>query len=216
MAWKTGAPSQVESYQRFKKWYLIPPCLTLSIIRYVSRIKWSNPGKGVALSFTYQCSSYWKGSFQVTLNNGRQIYFYTDPMASWVECLPMAQETRVRSQVESYQRLKKWYLTILYLIFSIIRYVSRIKWRNPGGGGAPTPTPRCSSYWKGSLQVTLDYSYQLYIYEREREKHIHTISIMKQDKNSQLWASHYQSSYEFVLTYPYFFSSIFIQFYCWK
>ena len=26
------------------KWYLIPPCLTLSIIRYGSRVKWSNPG----------------------------------------------------------------------------------------------------------------------------------------------------------------------------
>ena len=42
----------------FKKWYLIPPCLTLSNIRYVSRIKWSNPGKGGAPSPTPQCSSY--------------------------------------------------------------------------------------------------------------------------------------------------------------
>ena len=33
-----------------KKWYLIPPCLTLSIIKYVSEIKWSNPEKGVVLS----------------------------------------------------------------------------------------------------------------------------------------------------------------------
>ena len=41
---KTGDQSQVESYQRLKKWYLIPPCLTLSIIRYVSRVKWGNPG----------------------------------------------------------------------------------------------------------------------------------------------------------------------------
>ena len=31
-------------------WYLIPPCLTLSNIRYVSRVKWSNPGEGVAPS----------------------------------------------------------------------------------------------------------------------------------------------------------------------
>ena len=30
--------SQVELYQRFKKWYLIPPCLTLSIIRYGLRV----------------------------------------------------------------------------------------------------------------------------------------------------------------------------------
>ena len=47
MARETGVQSQVVSYQRLKKWYLISPCLTLSIIRYVSREKWSNPGKGV-------------------------------------------------------------------------------------------------------------------------------------------------------------------------
>ena len=34
----------------------MPPCLTLSIIRYGSRVKWSNPGKGVATSPTLQCS----------------------------------------------------------------------------------------------------------------------------------------------------------------
>ena len=38
----------VQSCQRLKKWYLIPPCLTLRIIRYVSRVKWNNRGKGVA------------------------------------------------------------------------------------------------------------------------------------------------------------------------
>ena len=32
-------------------------------IRYVSRVKWSNPGKGVACS-----PSYWKGSLQVALD----------------------------------------------------------------------------------------------------------------------------------------------------
>ena len=42
----------------FKKWYLIPLCFTLSNIRYVSRVKWSNPGKGVAPSSTPRCSSY--------------------------------------------------------------------------------------------------------------------------------------------------------------
>ena len=30
---KTGVQSQVESYQRLKKWYLKPPCITLSMIR---------------------------------------------------------------------------------------------------------------------------------------------------------------------------------------
>ena len=37
---------------------LMPPCLTLSIIRYRSRVKWSNPGKGVAPSTTSWCRSY--------------------------------------------------------------------------------------------------------------------------------------------------------------
>ena len=53
------------------KWYLIPPCLTLSIIRYGSRVKWSNPGNGVAPSPTPWCSSYRKGSLRVTLDYGR-------------------------------------------------------------------------------------------------------------------------------------------------
>ena len=56
MARETWVQSQVESYQRLKKWYLVPPCLTLSIIRYGSRVKWSNPGKGVAPSPTPWCS----------------------------------------------------------------------------------------------------------------------------------------------------------------
>ena len=60
----------------FKKWYLIPLCLTLSIIRYVSRVKWSNPGKGVAPSPTPRCSIYWKGSLLVALNYSRQLFFY--------------------------------------------------------------------------------------------------------------------------------------------
>ena len=41
--------------QVLKKWYLIPPWLTLGNIRNVSRVKWSNPGKGVATSSTPQC-----------------------------------------------------------------------------------------------------------------------------------------------------------------
>ena len=33
LARKTGVPSQVESYERLKKWYLMPSWLTLSIVR---------------------------------------------------------------------------------------------------------------------------------------------------------------------------------------
>ena len=50
-------------------------CLMLSIIRYELRVKWSNPGKGVAPSPSPWCSSYRKGSLWVALNYGRQLYY---------------------------------------------------------------------------------------------------------------------------------------------
>ena len=49
-----------------QKWYLMPPHLTLNTIRYVSRVKWSNPGKGVVLSFTPWYSRYWSFSIYFT------------------------------------------------------------------------------------------------------------------------------------------------------
>ena len=73
------------------------------------------------------------------------ICLHTVSLAKWVECLPLSRETRVQSQVESYQRLKKWNLIPPCLTLSIIRYISRVKWSNPGNGVAPFPTPRCSS-----------------------------------------------------------------------
>ena len=74
----------------------------------------------------------------------------------------MVRETWVQSQDGSYQRLLKWYLTLLCLTFSNIRYISRVNWSNLGKGVATSPTLQCSSYWKGSLQVALDCSHQLY------------------------------------------------------
>ena len=65
---ETWVQSQVASYQRLYKWHLITPCLTLSNIRYVSRVKWSNPGKGIVPSPAPQCNSYWKGSLLVALD----------------------------------------------------------------------------------------------------------------------------------------------------
>ena len=57
---RDSIPDQV--IPKTKKWYLMSPCLTLSIIRLGSRVKWSNPGKGVAPSPIPWCCSYWKGS----------------------------------------------------------------------------------------------------------------------------------------------------------
>ena len=55
---------------------MIPACLTLSNIRYVSRVKWSTPAKGVAPFPTPlpRCSNYWKGSLLVAVNYGCQLY----------------------------------------------------------------------------------------------------------------------------------------------
>ena len=58
------------------KMVLEPPCLTLSNIRYVSRVKWSNPRKGVGPSFTPRCCSCWKRSLRVALDYDHQLYFY--------------------------------------------------------------------------------------------------------------------------------------------
>ena len=83
---------------------------------------------------------------------------------------PMIRETGVQSQVESYQRLKKWYLMPPY----IIRYRSRVKWSNPENWVEPFPIPHCSSYWKWNLQVTLRSPIYIYIYiEREREREMY-------------------------------------------
>ena len=54
----------------------MPPCLTLSIIRYGSRAKWGNPEKGVAPSPTPWCSSFWKGSLWVNLYYSCQHYLF--------------------------------------------------------------------------------------------------------------------------------------------
>ena len=86
MGLETGVQSQIKSYQRLKKYYLIPSCLTLSIIRYRSR-KWSNPGKGVVPSSTRWCSSYWKGNFRVALNYGRPVYYLLTTDVYWCDWL---------------------------------------------------------------------------------------------------------------------------------
>ena len=94
--------------------------------------------------------SLWSFSFIVF------IFFLLFFYYPWLECLPMTRETGFESQVESYQRLKKWYLMPPCLAFSTIRWGSRVNWSNPGNGVAPSPTHWCCNYWKGSLRVALN------------------------------------------------------------
>ena len=57
--------------------------------------------------------------------------------------------------------LKMIFDTALLLTLSSIRYISKLKWRNPEKGVAPSLTLWCSSYRKESLLVALDYGCQL-------------------------------------------------------
>ena len=54
-------------------------------------------------------------------------------------------------------KIQKMVLMLPCLTLGIIRYGSWVKWSNTGKVVAPSNTPRCSSYWKRSLRVTLDY-----------------------------------------------------------
>ena len=63
--------------------------------------------------------------------------------------------SRVQSQVESYQKLKKWYLMPPCFTFSSISCGSKVKWSNLGNRVTPFPTPRYCSYWKESLRVAI-------------------------------------------------------------
>ena len=75
MARETLIQSQVASYQKLKKWFLIPPCLTLSNISYISRLKWNNAGKGEAPSLHLGVVAIEKKSLLVVLDYSRQLYF---------------------------------------------------------------------------------------------------------------------------------------------
>ena len=102
-------------------------------------------------------------SYKSTRTNQNKRGLFTGPLAWWLERSLMAWDT-----VETYQRLKKKNGT-RYWTFSIIRYVWRVKWSSPGKGLPPSPTRRCSSYWKESLRVvnftyTYIHMYEEYIY----------------------------------------------------
>ena len=75
MVQETWVQSQVASYQSPLKMVLDISLLNTQQYK-VSRLKWSNPGKGVALSPMPRCSNYWKGNLLVALDYGRQLSFF--------------------------------------------------------------------------------------------------------------------------------------------
>ena len=83
-----------------EKMVLILPCLTLSIIKYISRVKWTYRGKWLTPSPTPWCSSYRKGSLRVTLDYGRQLYllsiykFYYYYLSGYFYCFASLSKAR--------------------------------------------------------------------------------------------------------------------------
>ena len=114
MARETGVQSQVESYQRLKQWYLMPPCLTLSTIKYGLRVKWSNTWKAVTPCSTFLCSTYWKGSLLVALVYGRQLYLF-GLLYLWIKyCISMIVHISLNRH-----RVNGAFLTIVFIFIVI-------------------------------------------------------------------------------------------------
>ena len=59
---------------KIQKCYMIPPCLTFSIIKHGSRVSGAIQRKWVAPFPTPQCRSYKKRNLQVTIDYGRSTY----------------------------------------------------------------------------------------------------------------------------------------------
>ena len=90
----------------------------------------------------------------------------------------------------------KMVLDTSLLKLSNIRCISRVKWSNPGKGVAPSSTPRCSSYWKGSLLVALDYGRQLNFLSPSWGPHISSICVAElgphwlKSHQQEIWPHH--------------------------
>ena len=96
------------------------------------------------------------------------IYICTGSLAQWVECSPMIWETWVQSLVASYRRLLKWYFLPPCLTLNNIRYVSRVKWSNPGKAEAPSPIEK-GAFWLPSTTV-INFTLFTYIHKYREVK----------------------------------------------
>ena len=74
----------------------------------------------------------------------------------------MVQKTWFQSR-EIITKTQKMVLDAFLLNTQHYKILIKNKWSNPGKGVVPSPTPQCSSYWKGSLWAALDYSQPTYL-----------------------------------------------------
>ena len=118
-----------------QKLYLMPPYLTLNIIKCGSRVKWSNPRKGVAPSPTPRCRSYRKESPQLTLYNGGQLYL----LYIYKQGLVLNNQQGLYNQLTNQPTYRIYIYIYIYIYCYIYKYrvliiddrayISRLAWR---------------------------------------------------------------------------------------
>ena len=166
--------SQIESYQWPKKWYLMPPCLTLCIIRYGSSVRWSNLGKRVASSPTPQCNvgDHSRGWPKGSLFNS----YYTEVER---RALILSLEYSTYPWSVPYNAFKQGGIKYHFWVFGMTR--PGIELRSPGSLAKTLLMRPSSSYWKRSLRVNLYYDCQLtcYIYAQHTEDTMDNLSLFR-------------------------------------
>ena len=91
------------------------------------KVKWSNPGKGVAPSPTLWCSSYLKRSHLVALDYGRQLYyFFVSPLAEWRCYLPRHWNVKTTRLKHQGTRQTFYCFVSFQYCFFIKQYVNKI------------------------------------------------------------------------------------------
>ena len=90
----------------------------------------------------------------------------TEALLCWLRSVTVKCVMRILCESHYTIAIRCWFNNLYFELFHeyFICSISRVKWSNPGKGIAPSPTHWCSSYQRGSLWVTLDYSCQLYFY----------------------------------------------------
>ena len=178
MTWETWVQSKVESSQRLKKWYLMIPCLTLRIIRYGSRVKWSNPEKGIAPSPTPQYSSFWKQSLMLCMYPFSQNTKILDLCNKTENCFPVllfvASHSENLTLLRKYIRFEKYWFSIVFdgrvqFTIELQGQIWRYSWYK-GCYSDPSLLPQFKSWsrlcitliWVGNVWILL-FSLQLWV-----------------------------------------------------
>ena len=169
MTRETGVQSQVTSYQRLWKWYLIPSWrqhpTRRQLYGHLPPIT-----KTIQVRRTRHAGHCWRSRDELIRDvllwtpthgrakAGRPARTYIQQLCEDTGCCPEDLPRAMNDREEWRERVRDIRATSMTWW-----WWSRVKWINLGKGVA-SPTPRCSSYWKRSLWVILDYGRQHYFF----------------------------------------------------